>query len=369
MNKVLLISLSSLLVTIGCGSQKPSATSAPETVRGMSVYRTATSRVPDVISAVGTVRAAETSQISAQMMGNVVAVNVREGDVVKQGQILATIDPAQAQASLDRAQAALAATQHEAAAAQTELTLTEATLKRYDTLFQRKSVSPQEYDEIKARYQSASAREEGARAGQSQAKAAVAQAQAAFGYTKLRAPFNGVVTERRADPGVLAAPGMPLLTVEASGRYRLEATVDEADLRFVHLGESVPVTLDAYPDQSLSGKVTQIFPSAASDTRTFVVKIELPANRELRSGLFGRASFSRGERQSLLIPHTSVVELGGLKGVYVVGSEQIASLRYITVGETIGDRLEVLSGLNANESIVVSPAGQELGGKRVEVRE
>jgi RND family efflux transporter MFP subunit len=269
---------------------------------------------------------------------------------------------------VERAQAALSAAQHEVAATQTERSLTESTLKRFETLYQRKSVSPQEYDEIKARYEGAVARAEAAQSGESQARAAVVQAQTAFSYTKLRSPYIGVVTERKADPGVLAAPGMPLLTVEAAGRYRLEATIDEANSRFVHVGEFVPVTLGAYPDQQFSGKVMQIVPAADPNTRTFLVKIELPSNSVLRSGLFGRASFSRGERESLLVPRTAVVDRGALKGVYVVGADQVASLRYITAGHAVGDRLEVLSGLNAKEAIVVSPGDREMGGKRVEVQ-
>ncbi len=98
--------------------------------------------MPDVIAAVGTVHAAETAQISAQMMGNVIAINVREGDAVAQGQVLATIDPAQAQAGLERAQAALSAAHHEVAAAQTERSLTESTLKRFETLYQTEVGQP-----------------------------------------------------------------------------------------------------------------------------------------------------------------------------------------------------------------------------------
>ena len=368
MKKLLLISLSLILGAAGCSSSKQEKPAAPETVRGIALFTTATAQVPDFVTAVGTVRATETAQVSAQTMGNVISVNVHEGDAVTQGQVLATIDPAQTQAGLDRAHAALAAAQHELAAAQTERSLTESTLKRYDTLYQRKSVSPQEYDEVKARYEGAVARSEAAQAGAAQAKAAVAQAQTAFGYTELRAPFNGIVTERKVDPGALAAPGMPLFTVEAVGRYRLEATIDEASLHVVNMGATVPVSVDAYPDHHLSGKVVQIVPAADPSTRTFLVKIELPSDAVLRSGLFGRANFSRGERDALVIPKAAVVDRGALKGVYVVGSDQVASLRYVTLGGSVGDQLEVLSGLSAKEAIVLSPGDREIGGKRIEVQ-
>jgi len=130
----------------------------------------------------------------------------------------------------------------------------------------------------------------------------------------------------------------------------------------------VPVTIDAYPGEKLSGKVTQIVPAADPSTRTFMVKLELPTNAFLRSGLFGRASFSRGERDSLTIPHTAIVDRGALKAVYVVGPDQVASLRYVTVGNPLGDQIEILSGLAPQEAIVLSPGDREIGGKRIEVR-
>jgi RND family efflux transporter MFP subunit len=357
-----------LIALVGCSSDKAAAPQSAESVRDVAVYRTVSAKVPDMLTAVGNVRAVDVAQVSSQMMGNVFAVNVHEGDMVKRGEVLATLDPSQAQAALERAQAAQSAAQHDLAAVQSERELAASTLKRYDTLFQRKSVSPQEYDETKARLQGAEARAEAAQSAQAQAKAAVAQAQTALAYSKIRAPFDGVVTERKVDPGALASPGMPLFTVETTGRYRLEATVDEGSLRYVHAGESVPVVLDAYPDEALSGKVTQIVPAADPGSRTFMVKIDLPQSSIVRSGLFGRAQFSRGERTALVIPKNSLVERGALKGVYVVGPDKIASLRYISLGNVTGDQVEVLSGLNANEAIVLSPADRDLGGKKIEVQ-
>ena len=221
---------------------------------------------------------------------------------------------------------------------------------------------------MKARAQAAAASADAAQAGRSQAKAAVAQAQSGFAYTSIRAPFNGVVTERRADPGALASPGVPVMTVESTGRFRLEATVDEANLRFVKIGGSVPVSLDAYPGESLTGKVTQIVPAADPSSRTFLVKIELPVAKVVRSGLFGRAQFVRGERTAILIPNSAVVRRGALNGVFTIGQDKTATLRYITVGNAVGDRVEVLSGISPNEVVISSPGDRELGGKKVGVQ-
>ncbi len=350
----------------GCSSEQKTVSAAPEAVSNVSVLSVRRANVRDVLEAVGTVRAAQTSLIASQMMGNIVDIRVHEGDRVHRGQVLAVLDDAQPRASLDRATAAELASRKEISAAESEATLAAATYKRYQTLFDRKSVSPQEFDEVKARYEAAQARRDMARAGQSQAKAALDQARTAAGYSRVLAPFDGVITEKKADVGTLASPGMPLFTVEDVRRYRLEVTVNESDLRFVRAGQQVPVFIDAFDDTENSGKVVEIVPAADPASRSFLVKIELPANAALRSGLFGHAEFKRGERPSLLIPQSSIVERGQLQGVYVVDTNRIASLRYITLGRPSGQQVEVLAGLQDGETIVADQTGRDLAGKKIE---
>ena len=161
---------------------------------------------------------------------------------------------------------------------------------------------------MKARQQAALARRDVAKAGQAQAQAALSQARTSLDYTRIRAPFEGVVTEKKADSGTLASPGVPIFTVEDVRRYRLEATVNENDLHYVRTGEQVSVVIDALDNAGLKGKVVQIVPAADAASRTFLVKVDLPTDTHLRSGLFGRAQFSRGERQALLIPRSAVAE-------------------------------------------------------------
>jgi RND family efflux transporter MFP subunit len=299
------------------------------------------------------------------MMGNIVEVRVHEGDRVQRGEVLAVIDDAQPQAAVARATAADAAAQQELVAAQSDLTLADSTLKRYQTLYERKSVSPQEFDEVKARQQAGQARRDMAQAGQAQAKAALTQARTSLGYTRIRAPFDGVVTEKNADPGTLASPGMPIFTVEDVRRYRLEATVNETDLRYLRIGQQAPVAIDALENE-LTGKVSQIVPAADPGSRSFLVKIDLPADTRLHSGLFGRAQFSRGQKPALLIPRTAVVERGQLQGVFVLDQNQVAGLRYVTLGKPFGADIEVLAGLQDGERIVAKPAELDLSGKRIE---
>lgn len=356
------------LTLSACKSEANPKASAPETVCNVVVVKAELLQLPDSIPALGTVRAIQTAQLSAQIMGSVTRIDAREGDLVKQGQVLVEIDAAQAQAGLERAQAALSAAQHELVAARTDRELAESTLKRYSTLYERKSVSPQEFDEIKARQASAAARAEAAQDAVVQAKAAVGQAQTAFNYTRIRAPFDGIVTARLVDPGAMASPGTPLMTVESRGRYRAEVTIDESNLQLAKIGGNVEVSLDAYPDEHLTGKVVQIVPSVDTLSRTFLVKIELPQMAILRSGLSARANFSQGTRRAVVLPTSAVVDRGAMKAVYVVNPDQTVALRYVTVGVAQQDRVDVLSGISANESVIASPSDREFAGKKIEVQ-
>jgi multidrug efflux system membrane fusion protein len=351
-----------------CSGEQKEAVQSPQLVRNVSLLQVQTRSVPDVLEAVGNVQAAQTSVLSSQAMGNIVEMRVHEGERVQRGQVLAVIDQSQPKASIDRATAAQNASQQQLAAAESDLALAESTLKRYQTLYDRKSVSPQEFDEVKARQQAALARRDMAKADQEQAKAALSQARTAFDYTTIRAPFDGVVTEKKVDAGTLASPGMPIFTIEDVRRYRLEVSVNESDLTAVRIGARAQVLIDAVGNDPLPGKVVEIVPAADPGSRSFHVKIELPSNSQIRSGLFGRAQFSRGERQSLLIPRTAVIERGQLQGVFVLDQNAVASLHYVTLGQANTSDVEVLAGLQDGDRLIAKPGNLELDGKRIEAQ-
>jgi len=353
------------LMVAGCSSQRQSEGAAPDAVANISVVSAQTVNVPEAVEAVGTLRATQTSQLAAQMMGNLIEIRVREGDRVRRGQVLAVMDDAQRRAALDRATAAELAAQQEISASDSDFSLAESTFKRYQTLYEKKSVSPQEFDEMKARYQAARARREMALAGQAQAKAASQQARTALGYAHIVAPFDGLVTDKKADVGTLATPGLTIFTIEDTHRYWLEATVNESDLRYVHPGQNVPVSMDAFDDREFKGKVIEIVPAADPGSRSFLVKVGLPADPAIHSGLFGRAQFTRGTRSALLVPRTAIVERGQLQGIYVLDQNRIAGLRYITLGRPLAQQVEVLAGLQPGETVIGDPGSRELSGKKI----
>ncbi|MGA3316044.1 MAG: efflux RND transporter periplasmic adaptor subunit [Candidatus Korobacteraceae bacterium] len=362
---VLLSALVLLLTFTACSGEKPTTTRAPEIVRDVTLFTAQRTTVPDFTEATGTVRASQSAQLSSQVMGTITRVNVHEGDRVQRGEVLIAIDEAQQRAAYSGANAGLQASQENIAAADADYGLAESTMKRYQMLYDKKSVSPQEFDEVKTKLAAAKARRDAAHAGRTQAEAGVSQASTAMGFTKIRAPFNGLVTAKLADAGAIATPGVPLLIVEDAGHFRLEATLDESKMGAVRLGETVPVVVDALGDQTITGKIVQIVPAADPASHTFTVKIDLPVNSQIRSGLFGRARFARGERRSILVPQTALLHRGQLDTVYVVGKDQLASLRYVTLGTPSAQQVEVLSGLEAGDQVVAQPGGRELSGKQI----
>jgi RND family efflux transporter MFP subunit len=293
---------------------------------------------------------------------------VHEGDSVRAGQTLAVLDDATLRASVEQAQAGVKAAQNAQAAAQSNAALAASTLGRYKQLESEKSVSPQEMDEVSRRAEAAAANFDAVRAQTDAARAQESGARTMLSYTRLTAPFSGIVTARMADPGTMAAPGVSLIQVDQSGALQLQATVDESAIGAVHKGLKVQVEVDGAGAAGMAGTVQEIVPAADQASHSFLVKIDLPAASQLLAGMYGTAEFPNGVRQAILIPRSAVVARGSLACVYVVDGKGIAQLRYLVLGGLQGDLVEVLSGISAGEKLVDAPADRDLAGKRIEVQ-
>jgi len=362
---IFILSVFLALLVLGCSHKEAHTSRAPEVVRDVRVAEVQRRTLPDYVDAVGTVRAAQTSQISAQIVGTISSLHVHEGQQVRRGDVLVTLDDIQQRATLERASAGVAAAQQDVAAADADYHLASTTLARYQSLYEKKSVSPHEMDEMQAQARMANARQDQAQAGIAQARAAEQQARAGLSFTRIRAPFDGVITAKYVDAGTLASPGVPLLAIEDVHRFRLEANVDEGDIRFVKLGATVPADIDALGTQ-IQGRVVQIVPAADPASRSFLVKVEMTPDSRLRSGLFGRVQFPKGERRAIVLPKSAILDRGQLHGVYVLDTNSLASLRFVSLGQQRDGQVEVLSGLNGGERLVLEPRDRELSGKRIE---
>lgn len=369
-----------LLLLAGCGSPAPTETGAKAAPTRVQVLTVAPTAWPNIYEATGTVRARTSAVISSKVMGYVREVRVAAGDRVREGQLLVALDARdldagyrQAEAAQTEARSAVPEADNAIAGAQASLNLAQATYRRMKDLFDKDSISNQEFDEATARLKLAQAGHEMAVARRAQldskiaqAAQAVASAEVMRSYAQLTAPFAGTVTAKSVDPGVLAAPGAPLLTIEREGAWRLEAAVEESKLPLIRTGQPVTVVLDAI-GRPIEGRVSEIVPAIDAASRSFTVKIDLPAIAQLRSGLFGRARFAFGTRQVLAVPAAAVTERGQLASVFVADGGRARS-RFVTLGQRAQDSVEILSGLNPGEQVVFPAPPSLADGAPVEVR-
>ncbi|MFN8006174.1 MAG: efflux RND transporter periplasmic adaptor subunit [Terriglobia bacterium] len=321
---------------------------------------------PILFKAPGTVKSVTVASLSSKVMGTIQDVKVRAGDRVQKGQLLIIVDSRETDAMVQKALAgqgeavqALQEMDQNIESAEFNVKLATTTLKRYEELASQKSVSPQEFDEVKTKQQSAASSLEALRARRKQVEARVRQAEsdvqaarALLSYTQITSPLSGVVVARLVEPGMLSAPGGPLLVVEETNQYQLELTVEEGRIARLKPGQALAVRIPSLPSPDMTGTITEVQPAADPSSRTFTVKVKLPPQPQLRTGIYGEAFFEGGKSKGIWIPSASILHQGQLEGVYVVEKDHRARLRLLKLGETTSRGVEVLSGLEGGEIYV-----------------
>ena len=371
--------IAAVVLLPACGSKPGSTQPAPATVIGVAVETVHLQTFPDEYDAVGTIRSATSSILGAQISGTVREIRVKPGDRVSRGEVLAVLDDrtpraqlAAADAGVDASKAGLEEVEDALQAATAQRKLAEVTYHRYQELLGKNSATRQEFDGAEAAYKSAAANEAAAaaRKQQMQAESQAAQsqresAQTLFSYSRIISPIDGLVTAKLVDAGTLVMPGTPVLTVEDTAHYRLEASVPEEMLPKIHVGEQAQVTTG---NGRFPGSVVEVVPAADPASRTSVVKVALPAACACRSGEYGTAAFVNSEINALTVPRSAVVDRGQLEGVDAVNSKGIVEYRLVKTGKIMGDRVEILSGLSDGEQIATSQLDRLSDGVKVEAQ-
>jgi len=334
------LALAAMLVA-ACGKEAPHV-EEPKFSGATAVAISET--LPEMRVTTGTVRSANVSPLAAKLMGNVTRVLVSEGDRVRAGDLLLEIDDREMRAKSAQAAAGADEADQAIAGARANAEVMAATYKRFAALRERGSVSAQEFDEVAAKNSAAQAQLSQTLARRAQARAGIAEAETFVGYSRVRAPIDGIVTARMIDPGAQASPGMPLLTIEDDARYRVETTVDEELASRIHAGDVVRV-------DGNEARITNIVPAVDPTTRSALVKIELPKHSGLRSGTFVHVAFPIGTRSGITVPASAVQRRGQLTSVSVIDTDGVARMRLVTLGESAGERIEVLSGIDAGEKV------------------
>jgi len=320
---------------------------------------------------VGTIRTKSDTWVSSRIMAQVKEILVSEGAFVKGLEtgtptILARLDDRdlrakvqQAESNLQAARRAVEMAKAQLSSAQAQRERVSADYQRYRELYKQGAATAQQLEHMRAQFITAEAQYSAARSDLSrmeaqaaQAEAALAEARTMLDYTVIRAPFSGKVVKKTIEVGTMVSPGQPLFYIESPSQPELHAWVAESLIPFISVGERFDVTIDAIK-RTIPGVVREIVPQSESPTRTVLVKIALPPDKELVNGLFGRFTISYGSYSTLVIPKQAVKEVGQVRIVHVRKSDGSISRRFVTVGRTHGDLVEVLTGLTAGEEVIV----------------
>jgi multidrug efflux system membrane fusion protein len=376
---IVLTTLAALLA--GCAKGTHSKEQAPQAAPvSVTTETLAESEVPGVRQASGTVEARVTTPVSARVMGYVREIRVQTGDQVRADQVVAVIDSRDlessvqlANAALNEARAAMAEVQQGINAASAQLELAKSTFARMSSLFEKKSISNQEFDEASARLKMAQTGYDAAVSKQAQVSAKVEQArqgvraaEIARTYAEVRAPFAGIVKERKAEPGSMAVPGSPLLIIEQAAGYRFQAPVEESMLATLKVGQAATVHIDAL-DKTLPLRISEIVPTVDPSSRSVTVKVALPAIQGIRSGLSGRLEIAAASQKALTIPSDAVVNQGSVQTVFVADNG-FAHSRMVSLGRKLGDRTEVLAGLRAGDRVIHPRPADLTDGASIEAK-
>ncbi len=321
-----------------CG--KPAARpAAADTAPSIPVRTAVVARedLPVLIEATGSVRAVRRAEVAAKVMGTIEELPVRLGQQVKPGDVLARIAAAEIVARVQQAQTALAGLQRD--------------LEREKNLAERGAGTREAVATLQDRIATA--------------HAILKEAQAMLDYTTVRAPFAGAVARRIADAGDVAAPGVPLVEIEGTDEFEIEAEVPESLVSGTMAGAGLDVNVPA-ANLAFRGRVTEVAAAADARTRSVTVKIAVPAGLAVRSGQFARLQVPTSPAPTVLVPAEAVATIGQIERVFVVGSDNRAALRLIKTGALREGRREILAGLTAGERVVLAPAANLRDGARVE---
>ena len=355
-SSLMLIILAGLNACTG-GTEEKNKTNEPFAV----TLSTVSAGSQHAIFASGQVEAVQTANISTRMMGRITNIYVKVGDRVKKGQLLASVwdddikaKRGQADAMINEAQAAYATAQKD--------------YDRFNNLYKQQSATAKELDNITLQYNSAKAKVAAAKQMRSEVNAVLS-------YSSLTTPLSGVVTQKLAEVGSIANPGIPILTIEQDGVLQVSASVAESDISKIHLGDVANIQIKS-TGTSLDGKIIQINPSSQFTSGQYIVKIGIPetARKDIYTGMFASVSIPvkdipEVKNDVILVPLSAIINRDELTGIYTVSVNNTALLRWVRLGKTYGDKVEVISGLSKDEKFIRSSESKLFNGAPVVVKE
>lgn len=389
----------------GCGlmprPQAQAQSSPPEMAAGeeMAAVETAIAQTATLETAkelTGTTEPIRQVSLRSQAEGQLVSLSVDVGDRVNPGQLLGQIDDRVLDAQVQQAQAELASRRSAVAEAQAEVSDVQAQVaqlqvqlqqaiadaERFQNLADEGAITTQQAEQaqtarlaaeqaVRSAEERVRTRQQAVAAAQAQVtaqQATLAEIQQRRAFSALNAPIGGAVLERLRQPGDLVRPGEDIVTLGDFRNIKVVVPVSELDLASVQVGQSVPVRLDAFPDRTFTGRVERIAPIADATARLVPVEIFLPNNEGLiTAGLLARVSFQSSPNQIIVPERALEVGEGDEPVMFVLqeGETPTVSRRVVEVGDRANGEVEILSGIEPGETIVVRSSAPLSDGQTV----
>ena len=317
------------------------------------------SKLPKQYKFSAKIEADKQTQLSTRLMGEIIYMKVKEGQKVAKGQTIARIKNTDIQAKKSGLQANMSEAKAGLKSVTTDYT-------RMKALFEKKSATQKELDDITAHYEMAQAKVEAL-------KHAASEIDEMLDYAEIKSPFAGVITKKFMNEGNIASPGMPLVAIQGTGVYKAVAKVSESEIGMLKTGAAVKVQIGAISEENLLGTVAQINPSGGYSGAQFEVTILLNPSRkiikELKNGLYASVILENGFQKHILIPQEAIVRKGQLLGLFTVDNQQKAMLRWVRTGKTFDNKIEILSGLSEGENYILTHQGRLFNGSKIVIND
>lgn len=359
----MLLILFTSFVFVSTGCTKHSEDIEHSIISDVQVETVSKKPVESFYTTSATVKAKTNSVVASMLTGKVTSIAVQEGDYVKKGQLLLTIDARDLSQKASGASAGIRAAQMAANSAAQNAKMAERTYQRYKNLYDEKVITKQEFDQYTTQKNVASLEYQRAQAGVQQARAGLGEVQVFQSYARVTAPVSGIVTQKNIDLGSTAIQGQPMLTIEAEDKGGLKsevvANIDESYVGKVKEGEEVSLEVNG---KTYKRKITKVVKYIDPTTRTFKAKIDISG---LTGGQFAKINIPVSKKDAITVPKIAVVQKGELTGVYAVDNDNIVSYRIVRAGKEYGDRVEILSGLSDGDKIIVSNLDKITDGAKI----
>ena len=346
------------IVLTACGGEGQNNNPVAKAPIKIKVAKAALAKERYFMAGSGQVKGMNRATLSTRVMGHVENIPVKVGQKVGKGQLLISLKNSDLKAKKAQAVASILE-------AKTTYVNAEKDYHRFEALFDKNSASQKELDDMTTRYDMAKARYEAAQQLGN-------EVDAQFAYANIRAPFNGIVANIHVDEGAMANPGMPLVSMEAPTTLEVEAKIPESKITNVKTGMPAKVFIKAL-DTTIQGRLTELSTSASFSGGLYLATVVLkkpPSN--VLSGMFASVFFpvENGEKiaEKVSVPKLALVKQGQLTGIYTLGPDNRAILRWLRLGESFGDEVEVLSGLTAGEEYILSAEGKLFNGAKVAIQ-